>query len=79
MGWKFYQSLKADSYERKECIEQWYFLPHNRQLVELLCSETEFHALVAHNDHKNEKISQEGGTGILLFDTIYRIGLRVLC
>ena len=33
---------------------------------------TYLHAVAKHNVHKNERISQEGGTGILAFDMISR-------
>ena len=65
---KFMRQIKADAYAGAESRAQWDFLKHKCQLQQLFQTEVLAKAITAHNLHEDDYISQEGGTGMVVFD-----------
>ena len=65
---KFIRQIKADAYAGAESRAQWDLLKHKCQLQQLFQTEVSTKAITAHNVHEDDSRSQEGGTGMVVFD-----------
>ena len=66
----FLLRLESDGYTGTECRVQWDLLTNKSPLLELFRLEINLNSVVSHDVHEYSKISHEGVTGILVFETI---------
>ena len=67
-GRKVARHLEADVYGGAELRANWFKVGHDCKLEQLFGSENKMRAVTGHNEHENFGRSQEGGTGLMVFD-----------